>query len=116
MNPYLYYSRPLDVCSFGRTPAEAFHVDCLVPTVKHGGSSMMVWGGAISSRGLEPIVVLERGSQAVLIEAFSQIIFTQCVRLSFREKVLCSKMATPLFTHFTVLKLDYMSMMMKWNI
>ncbi|GFX39570.1 hypothetical protein TNCV_2103161 [Trichonephila clavipes] len=42
MNPYLYYSTPLDVCSFGRTPAEAFHVDCLVPTVKHGGGSMMV--------------------------------------------------------------------------
>ncbi|GFT76298.1 transposable element Tc1 transposase [Trichonephila clavipes] len=44
---------------FGRkTPSEVFHVDCLVPTVKHGRGSVMVWD-AISFRGLGPLVVLE---------------------------------------------------------
>ncbi|GFV57348.1 transposable element Tc1 transposase [Trichonephila clavipes] len=41
-----------------RTSAKSFHVDCLVPTVKHGGGSMMVWG-AISSFGLRSLVVLK---------------------------------------------------------
>jgi hypothetical protein len=40
-----------------RTPREAFTPDCLVPTVKHGGGSMLVWG-AISWRGLGPLVIL----------------------------------------------------------
>lgn len=40
-----------------RTPAEAYHVGCLRPTVKHGGGSVMIWG-AISHRGLGPLVVL----------------------------------------------------------
>ncbi|GFX91262.1 transposable element Tcb1 transposase [Trichonephila clavipes] len=40
-----------------RTPTEAIHVDCLVPTVKHGEESVMVWA-AISFRGLGPLVVL----------------------------------------------------------
>ncbi|GFX81640.1 transposable element Tc1 transposase [Trichonephila clavipes] len=40
-----------------RTPKEAFHVDYLVPTVKHEGGSVMVWA-VISSRGLGLLVVL----------------------------------------------------------
>ena len=46
-------------CLRQRTPAEAFQVDCLIPTVKHRGSSVIMWG-AVSSRGLEPPVVLRK--------------------------------------------------------
>ncbi|GFW63815.1 transposable element Tcb1 transposase [Trichonephila clavipes] len=41
----------------GRTPKEAFAPECIVPTVEHGGGSLMVWG-AISWRGLGPLVTL----------------------------------------------------------
>ncbi|GFY09061.1 uncharacterized protein TNCV_4662521 [Trichonephila clavipes] len=74
------------------TPAEAFHIDCLVPTVKHGGGSIMVWG-----------VISFLGSQTTIIEAFSLIIFTLCFRLSFRECVMCSLMTKPLFTRLAAL-------------
>ncbi|GFV76642.1 transposable element Tcb1 transposase [Trichonephila clavipes] len=47
-------TKRVSVC---RTPTDALHVDCLVPTVKHGGGSVMVWA-AISPRGLGPLVVL----------------------------------------------------------
>ncbi|GFV53861.1 transposable element Tcb1 transposase [Trichonephila clavipes] len=40
-----------------RTPKEAFAPECIVPTVKHGGGSLMVWE-AISWRGLGPLVTL----------------------------------------------------------
>ncbi|GFU57073.1 transposable element Tcb2 transposase [Trichonephila clavipes] len=40
-----------------RTPAEASYVNCLVPTVKYGGCSIIVWG-TISSRELGPLVFL----------------------------------------------------------
>ncbi|GFU79165.1 hypothetical protein TNCV_2136881 [Trichonephila clavipes] len=40
-----------------RTPAETFHVYCLVPIVKRVRGSVRVWG-AISSQGLGPLVVL----------------------------------------------------------
>ncbi|GBM10607.1 Transposable element Tcb1 transposase [Araneus ventricosus] len=40
-----------------RTPKEAFNPECLLPNVKHGGGSIMVWG-AISWRGLGPLVIL----------------------------------------------------------
>lgn len=40
-----------------RTPAEAYDVACLLPTVKHGGGSVMLWG-AMSHHGLGPLVVL----------------------------------------------------------
>ncbi|GFU64159.1 transposable element Tcb1 transposase [Trichonephila clavipes] len=40
-----------------RTPKEALAPECIVPTVKHGGGSLMVWG-AISWRGLGTLVTL----------------------------------------------------------
>ncbi|GFT75417.1 transposable element Tcb1 transposase [Trichonephila clavipes] len=40
-----------------RTPKEAFTPECIMPTVKHGGGSLMVWG-AISWRGLGSLVTL----------------------------------------------------------
>ncbi|GFU51807.1 transposable element Tcb1 transposase [Trichonephila clavipes] len=40
-----------------RTPKEAFAPERIVPTVKHGGGSLMVWG-AIFWRGLGPLVTL----------------------------------------------------------
>ncbi|GFV93530.1 transposable element Tcb1 transposase [Trichonephila clavipes] len=40
-----------------RTPKEAIAPECIVPIVKHGGGSLMVWG-AISWRGLGPLVTL----------------------------------------------------------
>ncbi|GFX86811.1 transposable element Tc1 transposase [Trichonephila clavipes] len=40
-----------------RTPKEVCAPECIVLTVKHGGGSLMVWG-AISWRGLGPLVTL----------------------------------------------------------
>ncbi|GFX53717.1 transposable element Tcb1 transposase [Trichonephila clavipes] len=42
-----------------RILTEEFHVDCLVPTVKLGGGSVMVWA-AISSRRSGPLVVFRK--------------------------------------------------------
>jgi hypothetical protein len=30
-----------------RTPKEAYNLECLVPTVKHGGTSLMVWAAIL---------------------------------------------------------------------
>lgn len=40
-----------------RKPKEAFDQDCLFPTVKHGGGSIMIWG-AISWKSIGPIISL----------------------------------------------------------
>ncbi|GFW64125.1 transposable element Tc1 transposase [Trichonephila clavipes] len=58
-----------------QTPAEAFHVDCVAPTVKHGLGSVMLWG-AISPRG----------SQATIFETFSQIISSPYASNSLSER------------------------------
>ncbi len=36
-------------------PRERYQKECLIPTVKHGGGSVMVWGG-ISSSGVVPLL------------------------------------------------------------
>lgn len=41
-----------------RSPKEAYHPDCCMPRVKHGGGSVMVWA-AISWHSLGPILVLD---------------------------------------------------------
>lgn len=38
-----------------RMPHERYQKQCLIPTVKHGGGSVMVWGG-ISSSGVVPLL------------------------------------------------------------
>ena len=42
-----------------RTPREEFHPKCAVPTVKHGGGSVMVWG-CFTGRGVGKLCVLGR--------------------------------------------------------
>ena len=41
-----------------RTPLEKFHPDCVAPTVKHGGGSLMVWA-CFNWDGLGLIIVIE---------------------------------------------------------
>ena len=41
-----------------RNPGERFHPDCVKPTVKHGGGSIMVWGG-ISAKGQSKLRLIE---------------------------------------------------------
>lgn len=41
-----------------RTPGEAYNPGCLLPTVRHGGGSVMVWG-AISMHSLGPLVAMK---------------------------------------------------------
>ena len=41
-----------------RTAGERYHPDCLSPTVKYGGGSVMVWG-CFSWWGMGPLVVVE---------------------------------------------------------
>ncbi|GFT55137.1 transposable element Tcb1 transposase [Trichonephila clavipes] len=73
-----------------QTSAEAFHVDCLVPTVKHGGGSVMVWG-AISSCELGHLVVL----RGMITGDHYQSILVYHLHPIFRN-VLRSKKTTPL--------------------
>jgi hypothetical protein len=40
-----------------RTPKDAYNPECLVPTVKHGGASVMVWA-AVSWYSTRPIITL----------------------------------------------------------
>ena len=42
-----------------RTPREEFDPKCTVPTVKHGGGSVMVWG-CFTRRGVGKLCVLDR--------------------------------------------------------
>jgi hypothetical protein len=41
----------------GRTPKEVYNPECLVPTVKHGGVSAMIWA-TISWYSADPIITL----------------------------------------------------------
>lgn len=41
-----------------RRPGEAFRAECLVPTVKHGGGSIMVWG-CMSAAGVGEVFMCE---------------------------------------------------------
>ncbi|PNF27169.1 hypothetical protein B7P43_G07844 [Cryptotermes secundus] len=41
-----------------RTPSQAYNPDCLLPRVKHGGGSIMVWA-AISWYSVGPIITLQ---------------------------------------------------------
>jgi len=52
-----------------RTPAQAYDPDCLRPTVKHEGKSVMVWA-AVSLFSAGPIVTLNEGSLGRSIEKF----------------------------------------------
>lgn len=41
-----------------RRPHEKYHKSCILPTVKHGGGSVMVWG-SVSAKGVGPLKLIE---------------------------------------------------------
>ncbi|MBJ5627078.1 hypothetical protein JGG67_22925 [Salmonella enterica subsp. enterica serovar Derby] len=80
-----------------RTPAEAYNPDCLLPGVKHGGGSIMVWA-MISWFAAGPIITLHgrinSGDYVTILADHVHSMGRPCFRLGIAP----FKMITPRFT------------------
>ena len=96
---YIYINSdhpPVIFSGLGNSGRSISLVDCLIPIGNHRGDSLIVWGTMFSpALGL---LIVSRGSQSAIFEAFSQIISTLFLRLTFQENVLCFKMTASLST------------------
>lgn len=60
---------------YRRYPGERFRNHCLLPTVKHGNGSIMVWGG-VTGNGVAP---LKRITGIIRQEAYHQILIRHAI-------------------------------------
>ena len=95
MNQLSHYSPPRDRFTCGEPSAEAYNPDCLLPRVKHGCGSVMVWA-MISWFAAGPIIT--DGSIAVTMSLFWSTIFIQWRRHRFRQGIAPFRMIMPRFT------------------
>lgn len=68
-----------------RRPGEAFHPDCIVPTVKHGGGSIMVWG-CMSAAGTGDVYLCEGRMNSIKYSAMLDEVLESSIYKLFDEE------------------------------
>lgn len=64
-----------------RRPGEAFEPDCIVPTVKYGGGSVMIWG-CMTANGVGEVYVCEgRMNSSRYIDMLEEVLEPSIVKL-----------------------------------
>jgi hypothetical protein len=84
-----------------RTPMEAYNSECLVPTVKHGGGSVMVWA-AISWYSILLVPLLPFVAELLYVDTLGNQVLHPMIQTLFPNDALFQSDTVPLHTAGTV--------------